>query len=351
MKPRRLPVFALLGSLFALGLIAADVPRPFGSAPEQAKAAAALPVIAVSGNHFVTPEGATFVFRGLALTDPAELVKKGQWGRRYFEEARKWNANVVRFPVHPAEWRRLGEEEYLKLLDQGVQWAGELGMYVIIDWHTIGNLLTGVYQAPMYLTSKDETFRFWYTIANRYKANPAVALYELYNEPTNRSGEMGPMPWSDYRQLVEDLTSMIQKVNPHAIVLVAGYNWGYDLTHVREEPIRAPNVAYVSHPYPQKRGDNWELNWESDWGFVAKKYPLVCTELGFVDPKGRGAHIPVMGDESYGEAIVAFFEKRGISWTPWVFDAEWAPPLLEDWNYTPTRQGVFFRAKLQQLNK
>ena len=41
----------------------------------------------------------------------------------------------------------------------------------------------------------------------------------------------------------------------------------------------------------------------------------------------------------------------GISWTPWVFDAEWWPNLIEDWNYTPTRQGKFVKEKLRQLNK
>ena len=237
------------------------------------------------------------------------------------------------------------------MLDDAVQWSGELGMHVIIDWHTIGNMLTGVYHLPMYITSRDETFRFWYTIAERYKNNPVVAMYELYNEPTNRDGNMGPMPWAEYRKLVEDLTYMIQKINPQAIVLVAGYNRGNDLSQVRYEPIRAPNVAYVTHPYPQKRREDWELNWQRDWGFVADNYPIVATEFGFMAADGPGAHVPVIGDEKYGEAIIAFFEKRGISWTPWVFDAQWAPQLIENWDYKPTRQGVFFREKMQQLNK
>lgn len=326
-------------------------PVPFSAPPAETKAAALLPVIAVSGNHFVNPAGQTVIFRGLAMSDPAELQKKGQWGRRYFEEARKWNANIVRIPVHPEAWRRLGEEDYLKMLDDAVQWSGELGMHVIIDWHTIGNMLTGVYHRPMYVTSRDETFRFWYTIAQRYKNNPVVALYELYNEPTNGDGQMGPMPWGDYRRLVEDLTAMIQTINPRAIVLVAGYNWGYDLSQVRYDPVRAANIAYVTHPYPQKRRENWETNWQRDWGQVADKYPIVATEFGFMDAKDRGAHQPTIADEKYGEAIIAFFEQRGISWTPWVFDAEWVPSLIKDWDYTPTRQGVFFREKLKQLNK
>ena len=353
MKSFRTFSLLVVALLFVSAVLAQTpaTPVPFSAPPAEAKAAATLPVITVQGNHFVNPAGETFVFRGLALADPAALLERGQWSRRYFEEAKKWNANVVRIPVHPSRWRQLGDEAYLKLLDEAVRWSGELGMYVIIDWHTIGNMLTGVYHLPMYVTSRDETFRFWYTIAERYKSNPTVALYELYNEPTNRDGNMGPMPWDAYRSLIEDLTYMIQKINPKAVVLVAGYNWGYELTAVRYEPIRASNVAYVTHPYPQKRRENWEFNWQRDWGFVAEKYPVVATEFGFMDEKGRGAHVPVIGDETYGEAIIQFFEKRGISWTPWVFDAQWSPQLIDDWNFTPTRQGVFFREKLRALNK
>lgn len=353
MNVLRTPVLlacSLLGAALAVAQTP-PAPVPFSAAGVEAKAAVALPVIRVEGNRFVEPEGRTVVFRGLALCDPVELARKGRWGRRYFEEARKWQANVVRVPVHPAEWRRVGEAEYLQMLDDAVRWSAELGMYVIIDWHTIGNMLTGVYHRPGYITSRDETFRFWYTIAERYKHNPAVALYELYNEPTNRDGAMGPLSWADYRQLIEDLTSMIQKINPHAIVLVAGFNWAYELTHVRYDPVRASNVAYVTHPYPQKRRENWEANWQADWGYLAERYPIVATEFGFMQADERGAHVPVIGDETYGEAIIAFFEQRGISWTPWVFDVEWTPNLLADWDYTPSRQGRFFKAKMQELNR
>ncbi len=345
--------FLTLSLLFSPLAFAETAPAsvPFSAPPAETKAVALLPVIAVQGNHFVNPTGETIVFRGLALSDPAALLERGQWSRRYFEEAKKWNANIVRIPVHPEAWRKMGEQAYLARLDEAVQWAGELGMYVIIDWHTIGNLLTGIYHLPMYVTSRDETFRFWYTIAERYKANPGVVMYELYNEPTNREGNMGRLPWVEYKKLIEELIYMIQKINPRAITLVAGFNWGYDLSYVRDEPIGFPNVAYVTHPYPQKRRENWEDNWQRDWGFVAAKYPVIATEFGFMDINGPGAHVPVIADEKYGEAIIAFFEKRGISWTPWVFDAQWAPQLIEDWNFKPTRQGVFFKEKMRQLNK
>ena len=199
-RGRWLASFSLFFALASASAIAADV--PFNEGRQALQPSAALSPLSVEGNHFVDATGKTVVLRGLAITDPAALKAKGQWGRKYFEAAKSWNANVVRLPVHPSEWRNAGEDAYLKYIDDAVKWCGELGMYVIIDWHSIGNVLTGVYHRPMYITSKDETFRFWYTIAERYKGNPVVAMYELFNEPTNREGMMGRMPWTNYKAFI-----------------------------------------------------------------------------------------------------------------------------------------------------
>ena len=39
-----------------------------------------------------------------------------------------------------------------------------------------------------------------------------------------------------------------------------------------------------------------------------------------------------------------------ISWVAWVFDPQWSPQLIGDWEFTPTRQGTFFRQKMMELN-
>jgi hypothetical protein len=97
-----------------------------------------------------------------------------------------------------------------------------------------------------------------------------------------------------------------------------------------------------------KREKPWPAKWTEDWGFAAKKYPLILTEIGFCGPDEKGAHVPVISDESYGDAITAYCAERGISYTVWVFDPQWAPMLIEDWNFTPTRQGRYFKKALQQ---
>lgn len=315
------------------------------------QATTTLPLIRVEGNKFVDDRGNTVVFRGVSIGDPDKLEKQGHWNREIFLAAKDWGVNIVRLPVHPSAWRERGEANYLKLLDQAVGWASERGMYVIVDWHSIGNLETEVFSNPMYNTTKTETFRFWKTMAERYAKNSAVPFFELFNEPTSSGGKFGKITWEGHKQLMEELIYMIRAHDTSKIALVAGFNWAYDLTEAGAKPIDFPNVAYVTHPYPQKRNTPWEAQWEKDWGFMADKYPVIATELGFVKADERGAHVPVIGDETYGEAIVGYFEKKGISWTAWVFDPNWAPPMFEDWNFTPTRQGRFFRDKMRQLNR
>ena len=86
-----------------------------------------------------------------------KLARAGRWSRELFEEVADWGANVVRLPVHPVAWRARGRDGYFRLLDPAVVWASELGLYLMIDWHSIGNLQSGLFQHPLYDTTRPET--------------------------------------------------------------------------------------------------------------------------------------------------------------------------------------------------
>lgn len=302
-----------------------------------------LPAIKVDGKNFVNESGEVVRFTGVSFSDPDKLEKDGQWTRRYFEEAKNWGCNIVRFAVHPPRLNERGWDNYFALMDKGINWASELGMYVIIDWHSIGNLNTEKWARPIYLTTWDETVKFWQKTAERYKGNTTVAFFELYNEPTSQGGDLGELSWATWRPTMEKLIDEINKVDDQKVYLVAGMNWGYFLDETVKNPVDRKNVAYVTHPYPQKRNQPWEPQWEKDWGHVADHYPVMATEFGFMGADERGAHIPCISDESYGEAIMDYFKRKGISYTIWCFDPHWGPTLISDWNYTPSRQGRFFK--------
>ncbi len=339
-----------LSILAALALLAtACTSRPANT--EDGETLPAMSRISISGNHFVNAEGDSIVFRGLCCADPIKLVGDSMWNERYFDEMADWGANIVRFAIHPSNLNRVGWDKAFELYDQGVKWARERNMYVIMDWHSIGNLRTEKYTNPMYDTTFDETIKFWKTTAERYKDEPTVALYELFNEPTYQQPGLGEITWGEWREMQEQIIDSIRAIQPNAVCLCAGFNWAYDLTPVATDPIQRPNVAYVSHPYPMKRTENWEENWQKDYGFVAETYPVVCTELGYCYENDRGSHIPVISTDDYGPAITNFLDARGISFTVWCFDPQWAPMLIEDRDFTLSTQGKYFKPYLQSQKK
>jgi aryl-phospho-beta-D-glucosidase BglC (GH1 family) len=295
--------------------------------------------IHVSGNHLVNAKGDTLLFRGLSIADPDKLVSQGHWDKGFFEKIKELGCMLVRIPVHPVAWRGRGPLEYLQLLDQAADWCTDLGMYVIIDWHSIGNLKMELFQDPMYNTSQKESFEFWRMIAKHFAGYNTVAFYELFNEPTTFRGQLGNMSWSEWKKLNEDIILLIRSYDFDKIPLVAGMDWAYDLTPIREEPISADGIAYVSHPYPWKRQEPWPPKWEEDFGFAAAKYPIIATEIGFGLRKGD-----TIGPNHYAYQIIHYLESRRISWVAWVYDPEWGPPMLKSWNnFDLTQSGEFFK--------
>jgi aryl-phospho-beta-D-glucosidase BglC (GH1 family) len=312
-----------------------------------------LPLISVKGNKFVDTNGNTVLFRGLDISDPDKLEMQGHWNREHFVKIQEMGAKLVRIPVHPIAWRERTPAEYIKLLDQAVGWCTELGMYVIIDWHTIGNLETEVFQNPMYDTTRKETYNFWRTMARHFAGHNTVAFFELFNEPATLRDQAGPVAWADWKKTVETEITMIRARNPQVIPLVAGFDWAYDLTPLRLSPIAAEGIGYTVHPYANKRPQPWEGKWEEDFGFAADKYPVIATEFGgFARPPSTNQppadDFAGQGNRSatYGPQIIKYLEGRGISWTIWCFDPEWGPTLLKNWKYELNASGEFARAAL-----
>ncbi|HEX7572550.1 MAG TPA: cellulase family glycosylhydrolase, partial [Bacteroidota bacterium] len=182
-----------------------------------------LPLISVRGNRFVDPDGNTVLFRGLSIADPDKIEGQGHWSRKLFSRVKEMGSRLVRIPVHPVAWRERTPEHYLALLDSAVEWCTELEMYVIIDWHSIGNLKNGLFQDPMYNTSMAETFVFWRTVARHFKGHNTVAFYELFNEPTLYFNQLGRMSWDEWKKINEDLISVIRAFDGEKIPLVAGF--------------------------------------------------------------------------------------------------------------------------------
>ncbi len=316
----------------------------FFSWPVKNPKAKLLPLIMVKGNKFINARGDTMLFRGVSIADPDKVDHEGHWNKMLFEKVKDMGAMLVRIPVHPVAWRERTPLKYLGLLDSAVSWCTDLGMYIDIDWHSIGNLEMELFQNPMYNTTRKETYEFWQAIARHFTGNNTVAFYELFNEPTTYRGQLGNISWTEWKKINENMIQLIRSFDNETIPLVAGFDWAYDLTPLREEPINAVGIGYVAHPYPNKRSQPWEPKWEEDFGFAAQHYPIIATEIGFSVRKGD----PEDGAENYGTRITKYLESDGIGWVAWDFDPEWGPQLLSSWNFELTGSGKFFKKAMEQ---
>lgn len=261
------------------------------------------------------------VLRGVAVIDPYFLHAATRRGQDALDVlADDWNVDIVRVPIHPDLWDR--HRDYLPaFVDPIVAWGQERGVYIFIGWHAHGNPLTGQTERPEwgYLhpwrgnpynpdlsLAKEALDR----IVRRYSDQPHV-IYGTFNEPAF-------IAWDDWRPVAESLVDVIHGVDPRALVLVSGVDWGYDLSGALDNPVDRPNVVYETHPYPWK-GEAWK----------SVLSDLDKTEAVFLGEWGYGhSEDPVRTREDYGQPLIDFCQTRGIGWTAWIWHDEWTPSML-----------------------
>lgn len=351
MRKHLLTIAFLALSLAAFGQNSGTAERPwYDGVPRERRIVnydiKTMPQITVQGNKFVTAkDGKVIQFRGIATSDPDKVERQGHWNKQHFQHIKDLGANIVRVPIHPIAWRERTPQAYLKMLDEMVQWCTELNLYVMLDWHTIGNLEMEMWQDPMYVTTKAETFDFWRKISQRFSGNTTVAFYELLNEPTTYRGQLGVCTWAQWKVLVENMIAIIRGYDPETTILVGGFDWAYDLTPVHENPINAQNIGYTTHPYPNKVKEPWKPKWERDWGFVAANYPVFATEFG-TDVR-EGQKIDWNDEAFYGNQILSYLEEQDMGWCIWVYDPTWGGAKIKSWNYEPTEGMKFWSAGMK----
>lgn len=271
------------------------------------------------GNKLIDVNGQVVTLRGLMPSDPAVLRRKGQLERLFFDRMAASGANVIRIPVHPERWEH--DPDYLwRYLDPIVTWNGENGVYTIIDLHFIGDIGTdrGLQMPDIENPSKDFAIEFWRQVASYFKDTPHV-IFEIFNEPAD-------IPASDWRVNAQSLVDTIRSAGADQLIIVGGIEYSRDLSWALEEPINGENTAYAAHIYPAHSRYSWD-RW---FGDVAKKYPVVVTEWGWMeaDPSGEQPYL-VGSQKTYAEPFMEYLEQRGIGWVACWYDDEWKPAMFE----------------------
>jgi endoglucanase len=290
--------------------------------------------LSAEANALVGPDGGRVLLAGIMVPEPARLSRQGRFSADLFREIRGVGANVVRIPVDPDRWGT--DPDYLwRYLDPAVTWAGEAGLYAIIDLHMIGNIETGEGTAMPDVPAKELATRFWGQVAAYFREAPHV-VFELFNEPER----IGPEAWQGAGR---DLIATVRGQDARQLVVIGGTDFSSDLSWLMAEGALADdNLAYAVHVFP-----GTDVSWEAAFGAAAERYPVLMTEWGFMEenPSPTQAYLNGSAD-AYGEPLMAFLEERGIGWVAAWWDTEWEPPMLSSvGGYTGYGQFVLERLK------
>lgn len=254
---------------------------------QEVKAATMTPVQAhgqlrVSGTQILDQNGNPFQLRGISTHGINWDVGKPYVNQAAFQTLRdEWGANAVRLAMYTHEYNGYcsgGNQAELKnTLYNGVEYAKNLGMYAIIDWHVLND------QNPLIYMEQAKVF--FNEVSAKYKDYNNV-LYEICNEPNNCS-------WDDIKTYANTIIPIIRKNDPDAIIIVGTPTWSQlgqwgHTNEVADSPLTGySNIVYTLHFYCAEPSHTQYLPAKVDYA-VSKGLPILVSEFGMSEASGDG---------------------------------------------------------------
>ena len=170
-------------------------------------------------------------------------IQFSQYSKKDFENIKSLGCDAIRLPVNLFHMTS-GNPDYtidplfLSMLDQALDWAEELKLYLIIDNHTSDDLAS---QNPNLETA---LVKVWTQLANRYKDRSDYILYEIMNEPNGSA-----MTTAKWGQIQQSAINAIRLSDTRHTIIVggAGYNSYNELAAL---PVYTDNkLIYTFHFY------------------------------------------------------------------------------------------------------
>lgn len=217
-----------------------------------------------------------------------------------FQELRdNWGINVIRLAMYTSEYGGYcsgGDQAALKdLVNSGVRYATELGMYVIIDWHILSDSNPNTY--------KSEALSFFAEMSAQY-ADYDNVLYEICNEPN------GSTSWADVKAYAAEVIPVIRANDPDGIILVGTPNWCQYVDQAAADPITGyDNIMYTLHFYADTHREDLRSRMEAA---IQSGLPIFVSEYGICDASGGGA----INSEQAALWIEAL-DRLGVSYVAW----------------------------------
>ncbi len=177
-----------------------------------------------------------------------------------FEDIKSLGVEIVRIPIHFEELS-CGKPDYIvpdwiwKEIDKAVEWCTELKMYMIIDFH---NDCDGSSKTRPDI--EDVLVKIWPQVAERYKDSSEYILYEIYNEPHLKSGNI-EADISKWNEIQGRILKLIRTIDSKHTVIVGAENWNNVEALLKLPDYGDDNIIYNFHDYTPflftHQGSSW----------------------------------------------------------------------------------------------
>lgn len=247
----------------------------------------------VSGTDLKDSHGAKFRLKGVSTHGIAwfpQYVNKDA-----FQTLRdNYGINTIRLAMYTNKSEGYGPDAVNKVRE-GVKYATELGMYVIIDWHILNDGNPNQH--------KSEAKKFFTKMSKKYGSQKNV-IYEICNEPN------GNVTWNkQIKPYAKTIVKTIRKHSKNAVIVIGTPTWSQDVDVVAQSPLKGKNLMYALHFYA---GTHKEWNQEKLKTAHKKGLPVMVTEFSICDASGNGAL-----DKASGNQWLRLLDRYNISYTAW----------------------------------
>ena len=256
--------------------------------------------LSVKGTQLVDEKGQAVQLRGISTHGIAwfpDFVNQDA----VTQLSEDWGANLFRIAMYTDEnggYCTDGDKEKLKaLVTDGVEYAKQADMYVIVDWHILHD------SNP--LTHKTEALQFFKEMTEKLKDEKHV-LYEICNEPNSGCS------WEDIKAYANEVIPVIRENAPDAVILVGTPTWSQEIDKPQNDSITGyDNIMYTLHFYAATHKEDLRSKMVSA---VEAGTPVFVSEYGLCDASGNGGN-----DLGQAQSWIDTMDRQGISYAVWSF--------------------------------
>jgi len=259
-----------------------------------------------------------------------EEYRKNWWNEADFKNCKDMGINVIRLPitymqVDPASNRGLdyaGKEYDFSMVEDFVTRAAEQGIYTIIDLHGAYGSQNGLdHSGEIVELSKFDFYRnnrkmqltvdLWRAMANHFKGNPAVAGYDVLNEPGERLEGGYISPTKKYHwDFMDRIYDAIREVDPDHLVIIETMWTPKDLPNPAD--YGWTNIMYSMHNYTECYGESDVAKHKST--IDNKVQQMVNCEYNVSWQMGE---FTCYDNKEQWEYTLNAFNEAGIHWCNW----------------------------------